>query len=258
MVALVAAYLSALLIHGFTTTAEVLTWVRGSSHGIQPGGLIKFIFALPRAFINMGQDNILFKRYWLHDPYAQVSLLELIGTSLVRIALFYAFLGYVLLRIAMDQRYRRLIYILAAAAAPLLVFALFIFDSTPTERYLPLFPFLIVLVALVLSRLTSGPIRIALISLLMIAAAANLWRISWFANHAEDDRIVAIARSAARGISRAASVVWVPAIVDSRMAFSVSRPFHPLNQPHRFPVRHVMPFGDRVSSLASGLRPLQS
>ena len=242
---LVAGYLTALLTHGFSTAGQVLTWVRESSHGLQPGGLIKFIFALPRTFINMGQDNILFKRYLLHDPYAQVSLVELIGASLVRVALFYAFFGYVLLRAVMDQRSRRFIFILAGAAAPLLFFALVVFESSATERYLPLFPFLIVLVALVLSAARSGPARIVMTSLLVLAAVSNLWSLSWFANHAGEDRIAA-SLGALPGDLPSGSVVWVPAIVDDRMAFTVRRPFHPLNQPHRFPFRQVVPIGDRL------------
>jgi len=148
-----AAYYLAFGAGGHATLSEVGPWIRDSAHGWhQTANAVRFVFGFPRGFVDLGNDGILFKRYLWHDPYAHVSMSELIRASLLKIALFYSVLGYMIFRLAESRSGRLILIIVAAAFLPLLFFAVVLFEPGSPERYLPLFPFVAMAIAFVLSR----------------------------------------------------------------------------------------------------------
>lgn len=117
-------------------------WVLSSSHHlVQNRGLPQVVFGLARSFISMGNDNIGFKRYLLHDPYSPVSLVDLFRLSLWKLALFYLFLAAIFVNLSRSTFGRRLLFLLLVSGLPVLGFAL-AWQGTVMERYLPWFPFL--------------------------------------------------------------------------------------------------------------------
>ena len=144
-------YLPILQLH-LDSPHAVKQWIDSSSHGWDQNRRVLRIFTgLPRSFVWMGDEGMLLKRYLFHDPYAHVTIPNLAGEFWPMLA-FYVFaacLVWVLWRDALGQR---MLWLLAAATVPLLLFAVFVFEPGSIERYLPLYPFLCLAVAYVLSR----------------------------------------------------------------------------------------------------------
>jgi general stress protein CsbA len=136
---------------GIRDAAGFKAWFADASHGIvNMGGLPRAVFGFARSFINMGDDGRVFKRYVLRDPFNPVSLLDLFRLGLWKFVFFYAAmlaLGVSLLR---SQTGRRLLALLLLAGVPLFAFAIFLFDAGQIERYLPLYPFIVLAFAHVL------------------------------------------------------------------------------------------------------------
>jgi hypothetical protein len=127
---------------GVHSVGEFKAWVESSSHHlVQNRGVPQVVFGLARSFISMGNDNVSFKRFLLHDPYSPVSLVDLFRLSLWKLALFYLFLACVFVNLWRAAFGRRLLCWLALSGIPVLGFAL-AWQGTVMERYLPWFPFL--------------------------------------------------------------------------------------------------------------------
>jgi hypothetical protein len=127
---------------GVHSVGEFKAWVESSSHHlVQNRGVPQVVFGLARSFISMGNDNVAFKRYLLHDPYSPVSLVDLFRLSLWKLALCYLFLAAVFVNLWRSEFGRRLLCWLALSGIPVLGFAL-AWQGTVMERYLPWFPFL--------------------------------------------------------------------------------------------------------------------
>jgi hypothetical protein len=123
-----------------TQVATLKAWVASSGHGLDNNrGVLQVVFGLARTFLSVGRDNVFFKRFLLHDVYNPVTAFDLFRLSLWKLALFYlatAATGWLLLR---DARGRRMLVLLLLGAGPVLVFAA-LWQGTPPERYLPLYP----------------------------------------------------------------------------------------------------------------------
>jgi hypothetical protein len=127
---------------GIYSVGGFRAWVLSSSHHlVQNRGLPQVVFGLARSFIQMGSDNVSFKRYLLHDPYSPVSLVDLFRLSLWKLALCYLFLAAIVVNLSRAAFGRRLVILLLVSGLPVLGFAL-AWQGTVMERYLPWFPFL--------------------------------------------------------------------------------------------------------------------
>jgi len=165
---------SAILALGIRDIAGVRSWIRSASHGIEIGGVSRMIFGIPRSFLSMGNDGRLFKRYLLHDPYAPVSLADLIRLSLAKIGLFYIVLLTTLIGLVRDRPGRRMLVMLALGGVPTLAFAV-MWQGGDVERYMPVYPLVFAAWALVLGG--SRPSRIVqtlVIALFLMMTVANL------------------------------------------------------------------------------------
>jgi hypothetical protein len=171
-------YGTGFLVLGLHSPGDFGRWVRESQHGwTQNRTALRLVSGLPRAFISMGQDTLLFKRFALHDPYAPVTIADLALSSLWKLPLFYGAmfcLGLALLR----KGAKPALAILAAGVLPVLAFALY-FESGSLERFLALYPFMALAIALVLA--VTPPTLTARVLLLFLVAAAianvyDAWR----------------------------------------------------------------------------------
>ena len=240
-------YIAAFLLRGYSSVAELTEWIQNASHGVRARGVLpRLVLGLPRSFIDMDQAGVQFKRYLLHDPYASVTLRELLGGWVLRLGLFYAFFACIAWKL-LDRRGRPILWIVLMAIIPLFIFALFIFDSSPSERYLPLFPFILFGVAFSFSRMESQVLRAILASLMVLASLFQVWTHRTLGRSAdlENARVSSLERL--KGSLAPNSRIWVPSTVDPTLAFVFGRPFHPINRPHPLPVSQVLAVGmDRV------------
>src|SRR5262249_19742828 len=83
------AYGAAAVSLGITDVAGFWEWLTRSSCGVVTRGVARAVFGLARAFISMGEDGVLFKRFLLNDPYNPVSAEDLVRMSAWKFLLFY-------------------------------------------------------------------------------------------------------------------------------------------------------------------------
>lgn len=140
------AYASAIAVLDIRSITDLRAWILAAGHGqIQAGGIraaARLAFSFPRSFINMGRDGVWLKRYLIHDPYACVTVADILHLSLWKLALFYGAAGTVCFELARSAQGRKLLIWLAAALLPVIVFGVFIFQAGSIDLYLPLYPFI--------------------------------------------------------------------------------------------------------------------
>lgn len=158
------------------TASQVISWLVASGHGSSPRRkqLLRIATGLPRSFLWLGNEGVLMKRYVLHDPYAPVTLAQIVREELWRMLAFYAFLACVLWTLPRCRGGMKLLVILSFAALPLLFFALFVFEPGSAERYLPIVPFLFLAVALCVERTQSQLARIIIVGFLVVEMITNV------------------------------------------------------------------------------------
>jgi len=150
-VAIVAVYGSALAARDITSAGEAKAWVAESQHGLaQTIRFLRIGTGLPRSFLYLGRDGVLYRRFLFHDPYAPVTLGDLVKASLWRIAFFDLFVVCLLYELWKHRPANWVLVMLALAAVPVVIFAVFLFEPGSPERYLPALPFLLASVAWVL------------------------------------------------------------------------------------------------------------
>ena len=97
-------YAVAALSLGIHSIAEFKSWAGSASHGwSQTRNLARLISGLPRGFVSL-EGGITFKRYLLHDPYAQVTRWDLLRAGLWKLALFYGTTAWLVLALARSRR----------------------------------------------------------------------------------------------------------------------------------------------------------
>lgn len=236
-----AVYLAVIAGLGLHSPSQVGQWFLASGHGSSPTKrLLRIWTGLPRSCLWLGNDGMLIKRYVLHDPYAPVTLARIIAEQLWRMLVFYGFAVALVWGLFRSPGGNRMLAILASAAAPLFFFALAVFEPGSAERYLPLFPFLCVAVALLLARSASRLARIAVTAFLLIAIVTNisyLWRPALIAEaRPTEERALAL-----RGKVGAKGVVALVTLLDDLYAFAASQAVDPYS-----PVRVQLPVYDVI------------
>lgn len=130
-----------------TSVAEARAWMSAANHGFaQSQRAARLVTGLPRSFYFLDKDGILLKRFLRHDPYAPVGLASLLRTSMWKIAAFFLFIGCLFLELRKKPRAVWAVIVLGAGSLPVLFFAIFLFEPSMPERYLPAYPFLLLAV----------------------------------------------------------------------------------------------------------------
>lgn len=240
--ALAAAYLPAMAFHQIRTPTDLLQWVKTSRYGIQPSrGVARMLFTIPRGFLLIGTDNDLLKRLLLRTPGDPISLAGAVRAVWKPLTV-YLFLAVLALRLRTEEWSRRMLACLAVAALPLLIFAAFLFDPSPPERYLGVFPLLFAAVALLLARQpsarTSRIVLAGFLGVMLAANAAAMWRFRTVAGEAQIvARLESVNRVAAPG-----DIILVPSWQDEGYRFVDSQPFHPASR-FRLGLQPAVPIG---------------
>lgn len=150
---MVLAHLRIHTIHG------ALQWIQSESKDVSAApGSARAVFGLARSFLDMGSDAIQFKRFLLHDPYNPVRLPQLLRMSLLKFALFYFFLASILFQLTRTPTGRSVLAFFILSAAPVAIFGI-LWRGGDIERYLPLYPGLLIAVAFALADKASGYLK---------------------------------------------------------------------------------------------------
>jgi hypothetical protein len=172
-------YLVAIQRLGIRDLAGLRSWVSESSHEIvNIRGVSRVAFGIPRSFLSMGKDGVLFKRFLLKDPYNPVSLGDLIRLSLVKVALVYAALLATLAGLLRGRAERRLLALAILGGLPVLGLAV-MWQGGDVERYMPAYPLVFAAWALVLGGTRPSRLVQALVlSLIVVMGVVNLTALS--------------------------------------------------------------------------------
>jgi hypothetical protein len=213
---------------GVKSVAEFRTWLNAASHGTkQTHNLMRSIFGLPRSFLDLGSFGVRMKQFIFKDPYARVSIGELFGQTIWKIALFYvALLG--LLSLCRTVQGRKDLGVLGIAFIANAMLAVG-FEGGSAERYLPLYPFLFIAVALCLCiKQTPRVFKLAiclLLGLIIIGnvSSMNVWRV-----HAEQNEAVQRLRPLLPLPPN--SRLFVIGLQDNILLLRSNAPFHEINR----------------------------
>jgi hypothetical protein len=221
--------------------AAIRQWAAASGHGsAQTRRLLRLASGLPRSFLWIGDEGILIKRYLLHDPYSRVTLSQIVVEQFWRLVVFYAGAACLLWTLLRSASGRLMLSILAAAAVPVLLFAVLVFEPGSIERYLPMYPFLCLAVAFCLSRYRQNRLAVAgIVAFLSVAILINmaaLWRTSVLSRHLPaTDRALSLENKVGpRGL------VALLSLSDDLYQLAVSIPFDPAVRRISLPVYDVV------------------
>lgn len=224
---------------GVDSVADVRAWMDDAGHGYaQTLNWMRIGAGIPRAFLDLGNDGMIIKRYLLHDPYARTTLADIAAASLWKIALVHLALALLLVGLATSREGRRILLPLAASAAGLLSFAI-AYEAGSAERYLPLYPVLVVAVAYLCRdfswrRPAQGALAVLLAAMILVNlpnyAAASARR--QFENDIER---IETARQQLTPGSRVVLLSFRDGIHDFYHRF----PFHPLTLQTQLPVYYL-------------------
>ena len=234
-------YLAVIVGLGLHSRAQILAWLGEASHGIQIAGVARAVFGFARSFINMGEDGTLFKRYLLHDPFSPVSVAALLRIALAKLVFFYALLASVVATLLIAKRWR-LLGLLTMASAPVLLFAVR-WQGGDMERYLPLYPFLFLAIALCLSERAQRFQRLLSVTFIATMALVNIFALSRHANKLQEETIVRRASDISPSLLNAAGVLYVTHQGDEFSNFARSFPLDPFNRSRSFRVLMIIETG---------------
>ncbi len=137
-------------LYGVHSAQDIKRWIVDADNGwSQRLNLVRAGTGIPRSLYELTSGNILLKRWFFHDPYNPVHLPQLVGALLIKLLLFYAGAGALLLAL-LKRAGQFMLFTLLSAAVPILFFAVFIFEPGSTSRYVPLLPFLYIAFAVAL------------------------------------------------------------------------------------------------------------
>jgi hypothetical protein len=177
VVVLSSAYLVAIQRLGIHDLAGLKSWIKESSHEIVGiGGISRTAFGVPRSFISMGKDGVLFKRFLLKDPYNPVNLRDLIRLSLAKLTFVYVVLLATVVGQLRGKVERRLLVAAILAVIPVLAFAVS-WQGGDVERYMPVYPFVWAAWALVMGPPVGSPVRLVqalVLSFVVVMSIVNV------------------------------------------------------------------------------------
>ena len=145
-----AGFLIGALAYGAHGAGDMKRWIIESDNGwSQRLNIVRAATGVPRSLYELTSGNVFLKRWFFHDPYNPVHLLQLAGALLLKLLLFYAGVA-ALLWALWRETGRGTLFVLLSAVVPALFFAVFVFEPGSTSRYVPLLPFLYIAAAVAL------------------------------------------------------------------------------------------------------------
>jgi len=132
-------YLVALDLLRIHTVSGFFAWLHESASDYRDRKLLRMVNGVARGIWEMGDDSVWLKWFLFRDPYAKVTLWDLVRASFAKLAMFYISMAGLLLLLARSSAGRRLLWVVAIATLPHLAIAA-AYESGSVERYAPFLP----------------------------------------------------------------------------------------------------------------------
>jgi hypothetical protein len=220
---------------------QLKTWIMDAGHGLSPNNaFMRMVFAIPRTFIAMGDWGKVLKSYIFRDPYNQASIQDVV-LGILPVVLFYVTMALIVWSLLRTREGRGIGLVAFASAAPLLCFAVFIFEAGSPERYLPIVPMLACAAAFAARRgtlLVRGAAALLLAVILFRSTTALSFAAMNQLEQEQENRIAEFAPTLGKGF------ITVVSNQDKMMLFSTCFPFHRFNQPRVVPIHDVIEVGN--------------
>ena len=232
------AYAFALSQRGIYTFSGFRSWMAASADAafIPRGGLPRMIFSFARAFISMGNDGMILKRFLSHDPFNPVSLSEVLRLSLWKVALFYFSLAAMTFNLLRVKVGRQVLGLLIIGMLPTMALALLL-EGGAVDRYLPVYPFVFLSLAYSLSNSRSWRgLNIAAMAFFIAAAITNISVLATPVLNRQQEATAARVRDLQPRLVPG-SLLLTANLRDDLVNFNRSFPLHPINLDQVHPVK---------------------
>ena len=225
---------------GLLSVSGLREWIATSTHGVEGiNGLPRMLFGVARSFVDMGNHGMIFKRFVVHDPFAPVSVLDLVGLSVWKIVLVYALIGAVVITLVRSGGGRRMLALLVLNAGPVITFAL-LWDAGASERYMPLYPLFFLSLGYALRGVPSARLaRLATLAFVIGASVADASAMATPVLARRQERVVSQIRELQPRLRPASRVITVNQ-QDEVWSFTWSSPLHPANRTGTLTVYHLV------------------
>jgi hypothetical protein len=224
-----------------TSVGAVWQWIDRSRYDKLPNrGVLRMLVSIPRGFYSLGQGTTEWKRMFFEHRH--LSLVDLLLTGIWKVGLVYVALAVSAVALWRSSWGRRHLVCLLVTALPVCIFAAFVFEATPPERYMAVFPLLFLGFAWILADRRSGGFAwIALPLFFASTLATNLTALSRFREPAE----FGAARARLQALNDRVGpndCIVVQSYQDEALRFMSARPFSPLSK-NRFLYDVAVPWG---------------
>ena len=232
------AYVFVLAQLGIYTYSGFRSWMSASAEAayIPRGGLPRMVFGFARAFISMGNDGMIFKRFLSQDPFNPVSLSELLGRSVWKLALFYGFFAAMTINLLRVRVGRQVLGLLFIGMMPTMALALLL-EGGAVDRYLPIYPFVFLSLAYSLSNTRS--LRWLNVVAMIFFVAAAITNVSVLATpvlNRQQETAAARVRDLQPRLNEE-TLLLAANLRDDLVNFNRSFPLHPINLDREHPLR---------------------
>lgn len=245
-------FIGAAAIKGVTSFGQWVKWIRDSDNGVrQSSNAMRGVTGLPRSLWNLGRDTIYLKRWLFSDPFHPVKIYQMWAFRLaVKLATFYLAMGATAWVLWKERR--PVLFMLLGSGVPLLLFAIFLFEPSATERFIPVLAFAFLGFAVVLSAARSHLLAFACVAALLGSMAfynlTDRWRLSANARViSATQRIQALNRSVQPG-----ALVYVVTFNDDLYRLPALYPLNGSLNHSRFSVLDAVTLAGARTALWSG------
>ncbi len=230
----------------YTSVDAILQWISGSRYGKSPDrGLLRMVGGIPRGFFDLGEGSVAWKRMLFEGRgFAPGALIR---TGIWKVALVYAVVAVSVVMMARSSWGRRLLICFVAVAIPLIIFAAFLFEADPPERYMAAYPLLFLAFGCIMANRRSGWLPRGLLAVLFVSMlAVNLTALSRFRTDA--DLLSARPRlQALNQVVQPEDQVLILSYKDNLFRLVSSEPFNPESK-NRYLFVIGLPWGQSRSS----------
>jgi hypothetical protein len=177
---------------GLSSAAEFRLWFDLASHSIDHiRGFPRATFGFVRSWFEMNSYGTELRRFFIHDPYAQVRLVSLLSTGMLKILVTYLFLGAIVFKLLRGSPLeRRMLFFATLVFVPVFSFGVY-WQGGDMERYLGVLPVLLMAGSCAMSCRPSPHLRVLGIVFLSALAITNLPHDLRWVRNAEDRELAA-------------------------------------------------------------------
>jgi hypothetical protein len=217
----------------------LMTWLHESTPDSQTHTALRMVNGIGRSFYEMGDDSVWLKWYLYHDPYAKVSIWDLVKLSFTELALFYLALLSLLMSLWTSPTGKRLLALIAVTMLPHIALAV-LYESGGGDRYMAFLPVIFIGFGYVIADQSLSVAQRAVVAVLCCLhipanlATASVRNVGYLV-HKEPDRLAVMTSLTPNNL------LYVVNGRDSLFRLSYGDPLNPLHRQPMAIVRSITP-----------------